>query len=60
MRDDELGGELFLRGLGFDSAFTLDLSRIELKATKDGYPLYQKLGFRDSSKEYPLMKWVYR
>lgn len=38
----------------------LDLSRIELKATKDGYPLYQKLGFRDSSKEYPLMKWVYR
>ena len=38
----------------------LHLDFIELKATDDGYPLYKKLGFEDSSSSYKEMKYVYR
>ena len=30
---------------------------VELKATKDGYPLYKSLGFTESGTEYTQMKW---
>lgn len=34
-----------------------DLSVVELKATEDGYPLYQSLGFREDASKYRAMKW---
>ena len=34
-----------------------ELSVVELKATKDGYPLYKSLGFSESGAEYVNMKW---
>ncbi len=34
----------------------LDVSYIELKATKDGYRLYEKLGFEEQASKYPAMK----
>lgn len=33
-----------------------DVAHIELKATKDGYPLYEKLGFKQEHSKYPDMK----
>jgi ribosomal protein S18 acetylase RimI-like enzyme len=34
-----------------------DLSVIDLKATEDGYALYQSVGFEDDHSKYHLMKW---
>ena len=39
---------------------TLELDYIELKATKDGYPLYKKLGFEAEKSEYTPMKLMLR
>ena len=38
----------------------LDLAVVELKATEDGYPLYQAVGFADDNSKYHQMKWVNR
>ena len=35
----------------------MELSRIELKATQDGYPLYRSLGFTEEGPKYQLMVW---
>ena len=35
----------------------LELSVIELKSTKDGYHLYQSVGFVDDCSKYHTMKW---
>ena len=35
-------------------ARALDLSVVELKATEDGYPLYQSLGFTDALSYHPM------
>lgn len=36
------------------------LDYIELKATQDGYPLYQKCGFSESTEKYISMKYFLR
>lgn len=36
------------------------LDYIELKATQDGYPLYQKCGFSESTENYISMKYFLR
>ena len=38
----------------------MDLSVVELKATQDGIPLYQSVGFTDSGSRYLPMKWENR
>ena len=38
----------------------LDLAVVELKATEDGYPLYQAVGFAADNSKYHQMKWVNR
>ena len=35
----------------------MEISVIELKATKDGYPLYRSVGFVDDGSRYHRMKW---
>lgn len=35
-----------------------NLSVVELKSTKDGYHLYQSLGFKDEVSKYHTMKWA--
>ena len=35
----------------------MQLSVIDLLATEDGYPLYQKVGFKDDESKYHPMKW---
>ena len=35
----------------------MEISVIELKATKDGYPLYRSIGFVDDGSKYHRMKW---
>jgi len=35
------------------------LDLIELKATKEGYPLYQKLGFSENAANYVSMKFIF-
>ncbi len=35
-----------------------DLSVVELKATEDGYALYQTVGFSDDHSKYHNMKWI--
>lgn len=40
-----------------DGARAMDLSVVELKATRDGYPLYRALGFEDDASGYRPMKW---
>ncbi|MBQ1368245.1 MAG: GNAT family N-acetyltransferase [Firmicutes bacterium] len=35
----------------------MQLSVIDLLATEDGYPLYQKVGFKDDEAKYHPMKW---
>ena len=35
----------------------MEISVIELKATKDGYPLYRSIGFVDDGSRYHRMKW---
>ena len=39
-------------------ASEMRLSRVELKATAAGAPLYAALGFRDSAGDYRLMQWT--
>jgi MoxR-like ATPase len=41
--------------LAFSKALGLDF--IELKATKEGYPLYKKLGFEEQHSPYTPMKF---
>ena len=41
-------------------AKTMELDYIELKATKDGYHLYKKLGFEKTSSSYTPMKLMLR
>jgi hypothetical protein len=41
-------------------AKTMELDYIELKATKDGYLLYKKLGFEKASSSYTPMKLMLR
>ncbi len=41
-------------------AKTMELDYIELKATKDGYLLYKKLGFEKTSSSYTPMKLMLR
>lgn len=36
----------------------LDISVVELKATEDGYPLYQSIGFEEASDRYHHMRIV--
>ena len=45
-----------LMQLLIQDAYKFDLDYIELTATKDGYPLYQKLGFHDFIPETKPMK----
>lgn len=40
-----------------DDAADMNLSHVELKATKDGYNLYKSVGFEDVISKYCLMKW---
>ena len=35
------------------------LGRIDLKATKEGYPIYKKIGFADQEPRYTEMRFVY-
>ena len=37
----------------------LDLDYIDLQATEDGYNLYKKIGFVDSSSKYHYMKYIF-
>ena len=41
-----------------EDAKTMGLSRMELKATEDGYPLYKAVGFLDDHSKYHSMKWT--
>ena len=36
----------------------MELSYLELKATEDGLPLYQKLGFLEEASDYTAMRLV--
>lgn len=38
-------------------AVKLELCVVELKATEDGYPLYQSIGFKDVVSKYHQMEW---
>ena len=42
---------------GKPDAERMQLSVIDLLATEDGYPLYQKVGFKDDESKYHPMKW---
>ena len=42
------------------AAKKMDISVIELKATKDGYPVYRAAGFTDDDSGYRFMKWKNR
>ena len=41
-----------------EDAERMELSRMELKATEDGYPLYKTVGFQDDHAKYHDMKWI--
>ncbi|MBO4887065.1 MAG: GNAT family N-acetyltransferase [Firmicutes bacterium] len=41
-----------------EDAAKMALSRIELKATEDGYPLYKAVGFLDDHEKYHNMTWI--
>ncbi|MBQ7059161.1 MAG: GNAT family N-acetyltransferase [Firmicutes bacterium] len=41
-----------------EDARTMGLSRMELKATEDGYPLYRAVGFMDDHEKYHNMTWL--
>lgn len=51
-------GKLMEMLLEYAKAEKLDL--IELKATKDGYNLYKKLGFEEEKNKYKEMKFVFK
>ena len=41
-----------------EEAKALKLANVELKATDDGYPLYQSVGFSDDHTKYHPMIWI--
>ncbi|EWM52484.1 GNAT family N-acetyltransferase [Ruminococcus flavefaciens] len=47
-----------LMELLISDAKNMELDYIELKASKDGYPLYRKLGFEKSSSSFTPMKLI--
>ncbi len=53
-RRQGLAGKLI--DLAIQDAKELNLSYIDLSASKDGYPLYKKLGFTESHSEFTPMK----
>lgn len=56
-RRQGLAGKLLK--LAMDEAKTMNLSYLELNATKDGYPLYQKVGFVVTKSEHVVaMKYI--
>ena len=60
IREPEIyGNETFqmLNGRILSKAEKMGVLRIELKATKDGYPLYCSLGFKDEVIPYTRMVW---
>ena len=48
-----------LMELLISDAKAFELDYIELKASEDGYPLYKKLGFRDSVSSFRPMKLIF-
>lgn len=46
-----------LMNLLMNDASDMGLSVVELKATENGYPLYQSLGFQDTVSKYHQMDW---
>ena len=41
-----------------DYAAEHKISRIDLKATEDGYPIYKKMGFKDKVQNYKEMRLI--
>lgn len=54
-RKQGIAGQLMK--LAIDEAKEMELSYLELKATKDGYSLYKKLGFVEEQSHYVPMKF---
>ena len=54
-----LGIAKHLMEMLLSDAEKMKLDFVELKATKDGYPLYKKIGFLDEKSSYTPMKYIF-